>query len=162
MTPKEMAERVWYENSLLEPAVDAKEIAMNYGLKIIPVIFKEEKSHIYSFLDYPEKTIYVNHLNNFKTINFSIARELGHYLLNPEMMEKTPKKYTCFVRCPLAGYKILEDKMAIDFAAYLLVPNKFLDKYKDIATVKTLSKAFLVPEEVIRYRIDKKQDCGIV
>jgi len=79
---------------------------------------------------------------------------LGHWFLHKDIIQKDESKYSVFMRSPLAkeGLDVLEQE-ANCFAANLLVPREFLNKYKDIASESSLATVFIVSKEVIRFRL---------
>jgi Zn-dependent peptidase ImmA (M78 family) len=149
---KHEAARVLRENTIIDPPVDVREIASNYGINIVRVIFKSGHKDISGFLDFPEKTIYINNEEAYNRNTFTIAHELGHYFLHKDLLQDHPEEYQVLLRRPLASDQDWKEKEANAFAAHLLVPNEFLNRYKDFATVDQLAKAFMVSPEVIRYR----------
>jgi Zn-dependent peptidase ImmA (M78 family) len=84
--------------------------------------------------------------------NFTVAHELGHYLLEHEL---SGAEYTCLFRNPANQKNTPIEKEANCFAANLLVPTyilrEYLDKYP-FATNEQLSKIFGVSSEVLRFR----------
>ena len=151
------AARVLRENTISDPPVDVREIASNYGIKIVRVIFKAGHKDISGFLDFPEKTIYINNEESYNRNTFTIAHELGHYFLHKDLLQNHPKEYQVLMRRPLASDQDWKEKEANAFAAHLLVPHEFLNRYKDFANVAQLAKAFIVSPEVIRYQLAWKR-----
>ena len=81
---------------------------------------------------------------------FTIAHELGHYIMQKEYV-KDESKYKVLLRRPLKDLNYTkEEKEANCFAAYLLVPSDLMEKYKDVSTSISAS-LFAVSEDVIRY-----------
>jgi Zn-dependent peptidase ImmA (M78 family) len=154
---KQEAARVLDENNVFKPPVDVREIASNYGIKIVSVIFKSGHKDIAGFFDFPENTIYINSEEAFSRNTFTIAHELGHYFLHKDRLQDHPEEYQVLMRRPLSSDQDWKEKEANAFAAHLLVPNEFLNRYKDFATVDQLAKAFMVSPDVIRYRLVQTQ-----
>jgi Zn-dependent peptidase ImmA (M78 family) len=145
--------KVLEDNSIINPPVDVYEIASNYGIKIQNVTFKSEHRDIAGFFDFSEKVIYVNNEESFNRNTFTVAHELGHFFLHKKIIQENPNEYQILMRRPLASAQDWKEKEANTFAAHLLVPRKFLDLYKEFATVEHLAKAFIVSPDVIRFRL---------
>ncbi|MBP9748663.1 ImmA/IrrE family metallo-endopeptidase [Patescibacteria group bacterium] len=139
-----------------EPFVNVFEIALRKGLRL-KEYDPDEKAVLQNaagFFDPDTKTIYVNKEDPPNRKTFTVAHELGHFLL-----EHKPSEYGVLPRWQTPG----EEKEAIEkeadaFAANLLVPKSILknvmSKYgltKEDTSV--LAKMFGVSEVVIRYRV---------
>ncbi len=150
------------DNCIKEPPVLAKELAENTGLNVVCVKFNEidpKYSNISGFIDIDSCNMYVNALENPKRMNFTIAHELGHYLLGHTSKAEYGE---LLFRRPLSN----EDDPVIEkeanyFAANLLVPKDFLRKtiknYPFITDYQ-LGNIFGVSDSVIRYR---RQNVGV-
>lgn len=136
------------ESFITEPPVNPAIIANNYGIKIISALFEEKDAA--GFLDFEEKAIYVLKTDPINRQIFTIAHELGHWFLHQDKQEEVPALY----RRPLgkADTDPIE-KEANAFAANLLVPTEFLNKYKDDYSISELAKIFNVSVDVIGYRL---------
>src|SRR5205823_4215324 len=81
---------------------------------------------------------------------FTIAHELGHYILHQDYV-KDESKYKVLLRRPLQDLDYTkEEKEANCFAANLLVPNDLFKKYKDVPNGIN-STLFAVSEDVIKF-----------
>lgn len=150
------ARQVLEENSIIQPPIIPSDIANNYGLMLLYADFSDQYSDVAGFLDIDKKTIFVNNNDAPNRQTFTIAHELGHWLLHREIIKKDSSKYSVFLRRPLDSKENdFMEKEANCFAANLLVPKEFLLKYKDIADTTTLAKIFIVSQEVIGFRMKR-------
>lgn len=95
------------------------------------------------FLDIEERTIYVNAKDNFQRRMFTLAHEIGHFILHKDILEKEPGKYELVYRSQtLEGAPDPIEQQANCFAAHLLVPKTMLDKYYHQASIDQLSTIF--------------------
>lgn len=147
-------------NCLREPPIIARGIAMNCGLKVIFVDFNSLSNfqNVSGFIDSRTNTMYVNANESPKRQNFTIAHELGHFIL--DHMQST--EYEMLYRnsnCNQSNSQL--EKEANFFAANLLVPEIYLKKaIKDYPYVNDseLSNIFGVSKDVIRNR---RQQIGV-
>lgn len=135
------------------PPVPLADIVSSYGLNIKYADFSSipEGNKIAGFIDLETSNIYVNKDDSPNRQRFTIAHELGHYILHKDYV-KDEEKYSVLLRVPLKDRDYApEEQEANCFAASLLVPNELLKKYKDIPnTIK--ASIFAVSEDVIKYR----------
>jgi Zn-dependent peptidase ImmA (M78 family) len=83
---------------------------------------------------------------------FTLAHELGHWLLHNEKLRESPELSILFSK-PLGELnKEPIEKEANCFAASLLVPKSFLEEYKDEDPL-TIAQIFGVSQDVIGFRI---------
>ena len=134
-----------------------KEIAENYRLQVFFANFGMY-NEVSGFLDYANRSIIVNVSDAATRKTFTIAHELGHFILHKKLFEEHPEDYTVLMRSPMGAVKDPLENEANSFAANLLVPKVFLNKYKDIASISELAKLFIVSEEVIRWRMKFEYD----
>lgn len=139
-----------------QPPVVAKELAEIYRLNVVPVNFAQinpKYSSISGFIDIQTNRLFVNSNESAVRRNFTIAHELGHYLLG----HTSSSEYANLLfRRPLEEQEdpIIEQE-ANCFAGDLLVPEIFLkeviQKYP-FATNSQLGNIFGVSDTVIRIR----------
>ncbi|MGN1153687.1 MAG: ImmA/IrrE family metallo-endopeptidase [Candidatus Gastranaerophilaceae bacterium] len=134
----------------------AQELPRNIGGFII---VKDELKDTYK----TDKIISVNIHENPKRRRFTVAHELGHYLL--DFAENKSEFYNAFEDDETA--KDDKEKIINAFAAMLLIPeDEFKEKYEDYKkdkstyeTIKQLSEYFLVPVKAIETRIKEIYSC---
>ena len=147
--------KILKENSIIDPPIRLSEIIDNcrLGLKITNFGDKYRRN-VSGFLDTNQNIIYVNHHEPIERQRFTIAHELGHWVLHHEIIEKDPSQYEVLMRRPLAKEDLdYLDKEANCFASNLLVPKHLLNDYKKYATHSELATLFMVSEEMVRYSI---------
>jgi Zn-dependent peptidase ImmA (M78 family) len=136
------------------PFVDVFMIAKREGIEIKFVSFSGEYDRVAGFFDPETMTIFVNKNEPTNRQTFTVAHELGHYLL-----QHTPDQYGVLMRWPLPNQeKTCIEKEADVFAANLLVPRHMLVKAmkqysltEDHADI--LAKMFGVSREMMTYRL---------
>lgn len=125
------AKRILEENFITEPPVLAYELAENYGLKVTVAEFDDE--NVSGMLDISERKIIVNRKESIARHSFTIAHELGHWILHVKS-GALKDDFEVLYRKPLG---IHEDnwmeKEANWFAANLLVPAQMLKKFESIS-----------------------------
>ena len=146
-----LAWQILKENFVIEPPVSATKLAEACGLSVSEAEFKPEYVHIAGFIDFAKNKILVNTIDSPARKNFTIAHELGHYLLG----HNAENGYTVLLRNTDEMIKTPQEREANCFAANLLVPEPFLREYLEkysFATDPQLANIFGVSAEVIRYR----------
>lgn len=151
----ETAYKTLETHGVTSPPTPIVEIAESYGLKIKEVDFGKYSGRVAGFLDVKENVVYVNKEDSDHRKAFTVAHELGHYLLHEEELKTNPNLSILF-RMPLGTIdpNPLEQE-ANTFAARILVPKRILDEYrkKGIAEAGVLANIFGVSPEVIAYRL---------
>ena len=148
---KRLARQVLQDNGITEPPIIAADLVVSYGLEAMIAVFQPGYDHIAGFIDFDEFKIYVNGDDSLQRQNFTIAHELGHYLLG----HRKESGYTVLLRNPDEMVKTPIEKEANCFAANLLVPEPFLLQYlEDFPGITNyqLTKIFGVSTDVIHYR----------
>lgn len=151
---KEEAKKLLDEFGVHEPIVPVFDIAKSRGLKIHFVDMPEEMKDVSGFFDPKTKSIYVNKQDPPNRRVFTVAHELGHYVLGHE-----PKEYSVLYRwISMNTKKDNLEQEANCFAANLLVPKDMLldisKKYSlDKDQSEILSKMFGVSRDVVKYRL---------
>lgn len=152
----EKAQEILKNNYVIAPPVNVREIVENEGLEVIEMPFKDEINNVSGYIDTEKGRIYVNTADSKNRRNFTLAHELGHWLMHRKKLQEDPDKYAILYRIAIG--KANDDpieKQANRFAAELLVPQeifkKYYAKYKD--DIEKLSNLFQVSQEVIGYRI---------
>lgn len=143
------------ENNFLDNVlpVDVLMIAENCGLSIVEADLNDiDDQEIAGFINATKRIIYVNRDDSENRKVFTIAHELGHWILHKKELENDPRKYAILYRKPIgATNNDPIEKQANCFAGNLLVPKKMLLKYKEYDN-KTLSLLFGVSVDVIGFR----------
>jgi Zn-dependent peptidase ImmA (M78 family) len=119
--------------------------------------FQPDQTAVAGFIRLSERKIYINAADAPRRQTFTIAHELGHWVLHRQLLDAHPELYRVLRRDkPVTSSSPLE-KEANGFAGRLLVPRSLLDRYWRRAavrpTVSALARIFSVSEEVIRTRL---------
>lgn len=135
----------------LDALVQSQDLSVQFGH------LPSGQSNIAGFIRLSERKIYVNVADAPRRQTFTIAHELGHWVLHRQLLDAHPELYRVLKRDrPMASPSPLEQE-ANGFAGRLLVPRQLLDHYWRRAfvrpTVPTLARIFSVSEDVIRFRL---------
>lgn len=153
ITAVEKAKQVLNENFILEPPIDVYELARNNGIEIIEQLFPNNYKNVSGFIniedDHP--VMYVNANDSQNRRKFTVAHELGHWILHEILIREDPKK-AVLLRVALGANTDILEKEANAFAAELLVPMDIFSKLKNNKSVKQLAELFQVSTDVIGYR----------
>jgi len=140
--------------------VSPLDVVAYYGLSVVEVTLPGNYGKVAEFIDIPEKKIYVNKEDPISRRTFTIAHEIGHYVLHKDEIQQDPDSYQVLFRDFTFQEDNLLEKEANTFAANLLVPAGMLVKLKDYSA-SILSTLFNVSQQVISYRLeDLKRGSG--
>jgi Zn-dependent peptidase ImmA (M78 family) len=143
-----------------KPPVDPEAIARGEKLKISYVTFSgaaDGQISGYVKPDGPEaSTIVVNVNQPPARKTYTIAHELGHFLLHPDYV-RSPQYQVFPRRDEPDSKKSAQQREADAFAAALLAPLELLARYRTLAKPAELPSLFLVEPELIRARLRRLQ-----
>lgn len=153
---KNEAETILKKYNTTEPVVPVFDIARNEGLEVMMVDMTklgEEYESVSGFLDTKSKKIYVNQDEPAYRKIFTVAHELGHYVLQHE-----PDKFDVLYRYSTPIDVDPLEQEANCFAANLLASEDMLKKTMKKHNLssndtETLGRLFGVSKEVIKYRL---------
>jgi hypothetical protein len=151
-----MVQRILKDNVVKEPPVPLRHIAENYGYTTRPVEFPGTFRQQYiAALMRVDRVILLNKSESVPTQNWGLARAFAYAQLFPGNAMQLPAEDRAYFveRRPVAAKAPVNEERADTFAALLLVPDEFLSRYR-FADTKALAELFIVPEEVIRWRLD--------
>ncbi len=138
-----------YGEEQIVPPVDLGKVAKKYGLSLKKVNFSEPDA--LGQLDRVSKTIYVADGEYFPRVSFTIAHELGHYILHKDKQKDT------FWRLDTVNLEMqdkTEEAEANTFAASLLMPKPLIEiwwsKTKDVTL---MASVFGVSQAAMAYRL---------
>jgi Zn-dependent peptidase ImmA (M78 family) len=162
MTPEARATELLRRHKIKEPPVDVAVIAQKEGAK---VIFQDLEAHISGLLVQKDKTatIAVNALHHPNRQRFTVAHELGHYLMHAD-------KPTVFVDETLVHFRAdatsepadRRETEANKFAAALLMPSDWLkndlgeqniDAFFGELSLERLARRYLVSQLALSVRL---------
>lgn len=151
---KESALSLLRQYNIAEPPISFARILSGLGIGLLEIEFEWDMSSISGFLDIEKRMIYINASDSFQRRMFTLAHEIGHFMLHQAILELEPWKYELVYRTQLVEWipDVIEQQ-ANCFAAHLLVPKAMLDKYYHQASVDQLTTIFWVSKQLIWYRI---------
>ncbi|MGB7977802.1 MAG: ImmA/IrrE family metallo-endopeptidase [Chlamydiales bacterium] len=143
------AEKTLKDNFIESPPVVIHELVENYGLTVFRASFDDKD--IAGYIDFDKKWIVVNKEDSIRRQNFSIAHELGHWLMHPDEVKADKNNIRIFYRKPIGGETEPLEIEANAFAAYLLVPERMLKEYQEKSDIE-LVRLFNVSQSLIGFR----------
>lgn len=142
---EELADKALSTTDFKEPPVPVEKISEKVGLKIVPFEFHNNLSAV---LKKKQSVIGVNKNHHPLRQRFSIAHELGHYLLGHEGHDDESFVDDGFDK------PIPHEKEANIFAASLLMPKRWvIEDAKKGIDIKRMAKLFLVSEQAMTIRL---------
>jgi len=148
--------QVLTENYVTAPPVRIDDIARNYGLNVVEVEFDPEFGNIAGFIDPDKKTVYVNAQDSAAKKAFTIAYELGQWLMHQDTLQQDPDSYILYKTPIGSARRSIEDAEARYFAANILVPKNMYSQYKKPNDDPNfLAKIFGVSVEVVSFAHDE-------
>lgn len=150
---QQTAHKLLHDYGYTSPPVSPIDISGRLGIEVIEVEMPEKFRDVSGFIDMDKKIIYVNKSDPFNRKTFTIAHEIGHFLLHKEKFERDPGWYRVLYRTkPMVDQETtVEEKEANCFAASLLVPLDQLKRYESFPS-SIQATIFGVSQEVIEYR----------
>jgi Zn-dependent peptidase ImmA (M78 family) len=133
------------------PPIPVLEIAERLGLSVGIAKFGKYSKDVSGFIDFSEKRIHVNEDDSFNRKLFTIAHEIGHWVLHREHFIKDTNEYVVLARQTGIKQNNYEQE-ANAFAAALLVPEGLLKPVKSYGAA-TLASIFLVSREMMEHRL---------
>lgn len=149
---QKQAEAIWQDLSLSSPPLPILEVAESYGLNVLDADFCKYPG-LSGVLDVNKGIIYVNRSDLPVRKRFTIAHELGHWILHRSDLDRPDSEYAPYYRRPIGGETDGREKEANVFAANLLVPLKQLMYFSARYSERQLAELFAVSQEVIGYRL---------
>ncbi|WP_267432876.1 ImmA/IrrE family metallo-endopeptidase [Sphingomonas sp. GM_Shp_1] len=134
------------------PPIPALEIAERSGVDVVFANFGKASDKVAGFCDFAAAKLYVNAEDLTGRQTFTIAHELGHWLLHKHYFDKNPDDYDILPRFQSVDSNDAFEKEANFFAANLLVPKRLLKSVKG-ASVASLADAFAVSRTMMEYRL---------
>ena len=134
------------------PPIPVLEIAERSGVNVVFANFGGNSEKVSGFCDFEEKRIYVNSEDIQERQSFTMAHELGHWLLHRDYYLDNPEKYPVLPRFKDPDRDNPMEKEANKFAACLLVPERLLRPVKD-APLASLASVFGVSRTMMEFRV---------
>ncbi|MCY4674241.1 MAG: ImmA/IrrE family metallo-endopeptidase [Bacteroidetes bacterium] len=145
-------------NSLTEiyssPPIPVLEIAENNGVNVVFAGFGEYTETLAGYCDFRESRLYVNAHDLHQRQSFTIAHELGHWLLHRDTLSDNPDKYPVLLRFSRPNGDNKLEMEANRFAAHLLVPDHLLKPIRrNVDNVAFLASLFQVSRTMMEIRL---------
>lgn len=134
------------------PPIPVLEIAETCGVNVVFDEMGVYKNEIAGFCDFQNSKLYVNSEDPVNRQTFTIAHELGHWILHRDFFLKNPNKYPVLPRYQSSDSSNLFEQEANGFAANLLVPEHLLSPVRS-APVSILAKIFSVSKQMMEIRL---------
>jgi Zn-dependent peptidase ImmA (M78 family) len=134
------------------PPIPVLEIAERNGVDVIFADFGRNAQVVAGFCDFAEAKLYVNKDDMTTRQTFTIAHELGHWVLHRELFLLHPEQYPVLPRFQSVARPEPVEREANHFASNLLVPDRLLNPVKD-SPVSALARAFGVSRTMMEFRL---------
>jgi Zn-dependent peptidase ImmA (M78 family) len=136
---------------LIAPPVPVIDIAEQAGVDVIFADFEQHSRNVSGFCDFSGARLFVNKDDISVRQTFTIAHELGHWLLHRDQFLQEPDKYAVLPRFSEPERNPVEQE-ANHFAACLLVPIRLLRPVIEVPTAR-LSSIFGVSRLMMDWRV---------
>lgn len=136
------------------PPIPVLEIAEDCGVNVVFDSFGKQGERVSGVCDFRSRRIYVNSNDNFVRQRFTIAHELGHWMLHRELFEKQPDRYGVLPRFSRPDFSDPIEQEANRFAADLLMPQHLLKQVKGPWVAK-LADIFEVSRQSMEIRLKR-------
>lgn len=158
------AQKLLEQYQALTIPVNLKSVAESLALRVMDKPLEEEFS---GFLAVQEKTIVINSQHPPVRRRFTVAHEIGHYVLHRKKKPDSPVfiDHAVYFRRSEGGSDLVNHQMEMEanaFAAGLLMPQilleEYLEKHPDVdlgqtAGIKLLADEFEVSRPAMEYRL---------
>jgi Zn-dependent peptidase ImmA (M78 family) len=134
------------------PPVPVLEIAERSGVDVILDPFDRFSEVVAGFCDFASRRLYVNSNDPISRQTFTIAHELGHWVLHRDYFLERPESYPVLPRFQKTVTNNPFEQEANCFAANLLVPRRLLLPVRG-APVSELASIFSVSREMMENRL---------
>lgn len=134
------------------PPIPVLEIAESNGVNVVFIDFGKHSESVAGFCDFKAKRLFVNAKDKPERQSFTMAHELGHWMLHRDVFLADPARYPVLPRFSEPNEKDPLEKEANKFAACLLVPKRLLSPVKE-APVSALARIFGVSRTMMEFRV---------
>lgn len=134
------------------PSIPVVELAESNGVNVVFVDFGKYAEKVAGLLDFAERRIYVNKADIPERQRFTIAHELGHWMLHRPVFEGNPEQYPILPRFQSVDKNNAFEQEANAFASELLVPQHLLTQVRH-APPAALADVFNVSRTMMEYRL---------
>ena len=134
------------------PPIPSIDIAEENGVHVLFFDFGKHAESVSGLVDFPNARLYVNGRDEFERQGFTIAHELGHWMLHKDFYEADPERYKFLPRFSSPDRDDPLEQEANRFAASLQIPRRLLVPVLH-APVSKLSRIFRVKRAMMERRI---------
>lgn len=134
------------------PPIPVLEIAERSGVNVVFADFGKHSDAVAGFCDFEARKLFVNSKDVRPRQVFTIAHELGHWILHREVFLREPAKYPVLPRFQSVQESNVFEREANCFAANLLVPKRLLGPVRH-SPVTTLAEVFGVSRAMMENRL---------
>lgn len=158
---EEITEQLLKNINIISAPIDPIEISKILGVNVQPAELESDISGLFVIKDKLAYIRYKENEKNEKRNRFTIAHELGHFVLHkniPLIIEKSNKEGTLYRDNTSSTGEVKREREANAFAASLLMPKFLIEKEisdlpekKDV--VKHLANKFNVSSDAMTFRL---------
>lgn len=157
---EDRAQNLLKENDFFKTGFDINKLIKKLNIELVGKSFAGDVSGLFVMTD-NKAVISFNNNEDIKRIRFTIAHELGHFILHskeqPFFIDKTSK--VMYRNAASTTGEILKEREANAFAASLLMPRELIkDEISNCPeniddAIKYLAKLFKVSEQAMSFRL---------
>lgn len=136
----------------VRPPIPVLEVAERCGVEVLIGDFGKFRDTLSGFCNFDKARLFVNKDDDVIRQFFTIAHELGHWVLHKPNFEKSPGDYPVLPRYHDPDRADPLEKEANIFAMHLLVPERLLRQVRN-ASAADLAEAFGVSENMMAFRL---------
>lgn len=138
--------------------IEPTEIANKYNIEVIEMDISSISDNISGFIRYfPETEKYIIVLSSKDHPNrkrFTLAHELGHYFLHPDLLKKEGIYIERNIMFRWWDHSVYEYEANMFAAEYLMPEDQVKEQYKKYGVIEILAWFFNVSNLAMAYRID--------
>ncbi|MCR5941848.1 ImmA/IrrE family metallo-endopeptidase [Ochrobactrum sp. XJ1] len=134
------------------PSIPVVEVAEMNGVNVVFSDMGKFSEDVAGLLDFKARRIYVNKADHPNRQRFTIAHELGHWMLHKAAFEANPGAYPVLPRFQKVEASNAFEQEANAFASELLVPDHLLKQVLG-APVSALADVFDVSRTMMEIRL---------
>ena len=151
-TAKRSADRLTADYS--SPPIPVLEIAEQNGVNVVFAKFGASSGQVAGYCDFRKAKLFVNVEDGPRRQSFTIAHELGHWLMHRSIFVDNPGIYPVLPRFSRPVNNDPREKEANTFAAHLLVPDHLLKPVLNpFVSAAALADVFFVSRIMMEIRM---------
>lgn len=136
------------------PSIPVVEVAEQNGVNVIFADMGRFRDEVAGFCDFKGKRIYVNKDDPCNRQMFTVAHELGHWMLHRAAFDAHPERYPSLPRFQKADESNAFEREANAFASELLVPEHLLKQVRGYYAA-ALAEIFGVSRAMMEVRLKR-------